>query len=277
MSATWVQQLRELHDASFSADHDWAAHMRSVNEDLGLEDRRELATPAPGLPPSWFVGDVECLQPGRWVLFVGLNQARSRHDEAWHSAQGYTAQTYWDYWRLLNRNAWYARYYSPRVRLAAAALDVEIPGTREQQQEFATTSIVFVEICPYSSERFQFADEDLLRLSEEDHGFRTAAELRRILIQHGRPAVVMVSGNQAVTMLERADGDHLTLGRARSYQSVSRAGKRLWHREGHYRRGASRIPVLAFPFLRTQSTHNSYAEIDQLGERARVLVRESRE
>ena len=272
-----MQRLRELHDESFSADHDWAAHLDSLNERLGLHGRRELATPAPGLPPSWFVGDVENLQPGRWVLFVGLNQARARDDEAWHAAQGYTPRTYWDYWRLLNSNSWYARYYSPRVRLAAAALDVESPDTREEQQEFATTSIVFVELCPYSSEQSQFADEELVRLSTQDHGFRIAAALRRVLIQHGRPAMVMVSGNQAVTVLERADGDHLTLGRARDYQSVSRPDKRLWHREGHYTVGASRVPVMGFPFLRTQSAHNSYEEIDQLGRRAGELVRESRE
>lgn len=276
MSIEWVQRLRALHDGSFAEDRDWSAHLQSLNESLSLEGRRELATPAPGLPPSWFVGDVDGLRPGRWVLFVGLNQARSRQDEAWHAAQAYTAQAYWDYWRLLNRNSWYARYYSPRVRLAAAALGGAIPGTREQQQEFATTNMVFVELCPYSSEQFQFADEDLLSLSVQDHGFRTAARIRRILIHYGRPAMVMVSGNQAITVLEQADRDHLVLGELRSYESVSKPQKRLWHREGSYVNEAYRIPVLAFPFLRTQSAHNSYDEIDQLGERARVLVRESR-
>ena len=277
MSATWVQQLRELHDESFSADHDWAAHMRSLNQGIGATGLRELATPAPGLPPSWFVGDVENLQPGRWVLFIGLNQARVPGDEPWHLAQRYTPQTSWDYWRLVNRKSetWNTGYYRPRARLVASALGVEVGGDRER--EFATGSIVFVEICPYSSERFQFAGEDLLRLSVQDHGFRTAAKLRRILVQHGRPAMVMVSGNQALTVLERADRDHLVLGERRSYQSVGRPEKALWHREGHYTSGLSRVPVLGFPFLRTQSTHNSYAEIDQLGDRARVLVRESRE
>lgn len=274
MNATWVEELRALHDQSF--EHNWVAHLRALNGDLGAVDRRELATPAPGLPPSWFVGDIEALEPGEWVLFVGLNQARSRDDEPWHAAQGYTAQTYWDYWRLLNTNSWYARYYSPRMRLAAAALGGGIPGTREEQQEFATANMVFVELCPYSSEQFQFADEDLLRLSATDHGFRTAARIRRILIQSGRPAMVMVSGRQAITVLERADRDHLVLEDPRRYQSVSQPDKRLWHREGSYATEAYRVPVLAFPFLRTQSTHNSYAEIDQIGDRARVLVRAGR-
>ena len=273
MTTARVQQLRDLHDQGFSAEHDWSAHLRSLNNSLGLVGPHELATPAPGLPPSWFVGDVESLQPGRWVLFVGLNQARSPQDEDWHLAQGYSAQTYWDYWRLLNNNSWYGRYYAPRVRLASAALGVEVP--REREQEFATMNMVFVELCPYSSRKFGLPDTELLRLSAEDHGFRIAAQMRRILIEEGRPAVVMVSGGNAVTVLERLEEEQLTLEERRSYQSVSRPEKRLWHREGYFSRGESRVPAIGFPFLRTQSTHNSYDEIDQLGARARVLVRDS--
>ena len=172
------------------------------------------------------------------MLFIGLNQARSLQDEPWHLAQRHTPQTYWDYWRWLNRRAWYAQYYSPRVRLAAAALGVEIPRERDQQQEFATTKMVFVELCPYSSKRYSFADADLLALSEEDHGFRTAAQVRRILIGQGRPALVMVSGGQALTVLEHHDQDQLRLGEPLTYQSVSRPDKRLWHREGHFISGA---------------------------------------
>ena len=246
-----------------------------MNQRLGLDGEGELATPAPSLPPSWFVGDVEGLQPGRWVLVVGLNQKRSPHDEDWHSAQGYTPQTYWDYWRLLNRNHWYARFYTPRVRIAAAALGLEIPSERVRQQEFATTSMVFIEVCPYSSGAFQFAEEDFVRLAAEDHGFRVAARIRRILIEEAHPALVLVSGNQAITVLEDIERAHLRLGEARSYRSVSRPGKRLWHREGHFTHGESRVPIIAAPFLRTQSTHNSYDEIDQLGDYALALVRES--
>lgn len=277
MRATWVQQLRELHDESFSADRDWAAHLRRLNESLGLRGRREFATPAPRLPPSWFVGDVEGLEPGNWVLCVGLNQRRSRHDEAWHTGQNYTPDAYWDYWRLLNRNAWYAHYYTPRVRIAAAALGVEIPPTRQQKQEFATTSMVFVELCPYSSEDFWFRDSDLLQLAAEDDGFRIAARIRRILIQRARPAFVLISGNQAVTGLEHGDREDLHLEEPVHYQSVRRSEMRLWHREGHFVVGTSRVPAIGCPALRTRSGHNFYDDVDQVGERARVLVRESRE
>ena len=42
MSAAWVQQLRALHDESFSVDHDWAAHLQALNERLGLEGSAQL-------------------------------------------------------------------------------------------------------------------------------------------------------------------------------------------------------------------------------------------
>ena len=230
MTTAWIRELRELHDQSFH--YDWVTHLQAVNQTLGLAGRRELATPAPGLPPSWFVGDVEALQPGRWVLSVGLNQKRSPQDEAWHEAQHYSPQTYWDYWRWLNTRAWYAHYYFPRVRVAATALDVEIPRGRAQQQEFATTEMAFVEICPYSSEDFRFKDPDLLQLSANDEGFRITAQIRRILIQEAHPAFVLVSGNQAITVLEHTDRSHIRLGAPRFYQSVSNPKRELWHREG---------------------------------------------
>ncbi|MXZ62295.1 MAG: hypothetical protein F4Y98_01465 [Chloroflexi bacterium] len=276
MSTEWVQQLRALHDASFAADRDWSAHLQAVNQRLGLTGRRQLATPAPTLPPSWFVGDVEALQPGRWVLFVGLNQKRSPDDEAWHEAQNHSPQTYWDYWRWLNRRAWYAHFYYPRVRIAAAALDVAIPGERAQQQEFATTEMVCVEICPYSSEEFGLRDPDLLELLASDEGFRIASGIRHTFIEEAQPAFVLVAGNQAITVIEHADRNHMALGEPEYYPSVTNPERRLWHREGHLIPGASRVPVIACPALRTQSAHNSYDEIDQIGERARVLVRESR-
>ena len=272
MSTTWVQRLRELHDRSF--DYDWTAHVQALNERLGLDGPRELATPAPGLPPSWFVGDVENLEPDRWVLFVGLNQKRSPDDEAWHLAQGYSEQKYWDYWRLLNRTSWYAHFYAPRVRIAAAALGLEIPRERERQQEIATTNAVFVEMCPYSSGSFGFEEAALQRLSEGDNGFRIVADVRRILVEEARPALVVVSGNQAVTVLEHADRDHLKLGGPVRYRSDHDAQKMLRHREGRFAYAESSVPVIGCPALRTRSAHNAYVEIDQLGDHARELVRD---
>ena len=191
MDRPWVEQLRELHDDAFLVD--WSANFEALNRDLDLTGPYELGVPAPGFPPSWFVGDVEALEPHRWVLVVSLNQAQ--HD----AGSGYTPQTFWDHWRWLNRNDWYPRFYRPRVRPAADALGVEI--SPEHEPEFATTRVVFVEMCPYSSRRFRFSGKDLIELTAKDCGFQIAARVRRILIDEASPALVMVSGVPAVEAL----------------------------------------------------------------------------
>ena len=265
MSKPWVRELRELHDQAFLVD--WSAHLRALNRNLGLAGSHELAVPAPGFPPSWFVGDVEALEPRRWVLVISLNQAQ--HD----AGDGYTSQTFWDHWRWLNREDWYPRFYRPFARLAAAALGVELPTEREP--DFTTTNVVFVEMCPFSSGQFDLSGEDLTRLTAEDRGFQIASRVRRILIHEASPAIVMVNGRPALDAMEHLEGGQLRLGERRVYQSVSRPDKRLWHREGHLTTSESSVPLIGFPFLRSRSTHNSYDEIDQLGERARVLVSRS--
>ena len=150
----WTAELRSLHDSSFAFD--WDSHVRALNERLQLSGTDEFGLPAPGLPPSWFVGDVEALRRP-WVLVVSLNQARREGDEDWHLAQRYTSQTYWDHWRWLNRDWWEPRFYRPLVRLASAALGTSTDA--EQEADFATTRMVFVELCPYSSRRFEFSSD----------------------------------------------------------------------------------------------------------------------
>ena len=156
MSKPWVEQLRELHDQAFSVD--WATHLGALNRSLALTGPHELTTPARKCPPSWFVGDVEALEPGRWVLVISLNQ--KRHD----AGQGFTPQTYWDHWRWLHRSHWYD-FYRPPVRLASTALGVEIRP--EQKPEFATTNVVFVEMCPYASRESPFSGKDLIELTKK--------------------------------------------------------------------------------------------------------------
>ena len=85
--------------------------------------------------------------------------------------------------------------------------------------------------------------------------------------------MVMVNGLPAIAALERSHGDHVELGEWRRYASRDRAGRTLRHREGHFVAGEPRVPLLAFPFLRSISAHNSYSEIDQLGAVAHDLIR----
>ena len=264
-SRPWIEQLKQLHNRAF--EFDWSSHLQNLNRDLGLAGPHELAVPAPGFPPSWFVGDVEAIEPHRWVLVISLNQAQ--HD----AGGGYTPQTFWDHWRWLNTDDWYPRFYRPFARLAAKALGLEV--SREQEPEFTTTSVVFIEFCPYSSGRFALSGEDLIRLNAQDRGFQTASLVRRTLIDEASPALVMVNGRAGLDAMEHIEAGRLKLGERHVYRSVSRPEKRLWHREGHLTAGDGSVPLIGFPFLRTRVTHNSYREIDQLGDRARALVSEN--
>ena len=264
MSKPWVQELRELHDQSFSVK--WADHLESLNRELGLTGPYELSIPARGCPPSWFVGDVEALEPGRWVLVIAPNQ--KEHD----AGRGFTPQTLWDHWRWLHRNGLYD-FYRGFVRLASRALGVRAP--REHESDFATTRMVFVEMCPYASNRSPFSGKDLIRLTERDRGFQTARRVRRTLIDEAGPALVLLNAVPVVEAVEHLDRDRLRLAERHYYQSVRKPTKSLWHREGQIITRGSSVPVLGFPFLRTRSAHNAYDEIDQLGDYARELVSRS--
>ena len=269
----WFRELRQLHDENFRED--WTSHVSALNRELGLTGPDAFGVPARGLSPPWFVGDVEAVPPRQWVLVISLNQARREEDEEWHLAQHYTEQTYWDHWRWLNKDDhWNPRFYRPFVRLAAQAMGVEMHP--EMEQEFATTRMVFAELCPYSSRRFGHSDADVHRLTAVDGGFRVAARIRHVLMEEGRPGLVMINGVPAIAAFERVHGDQMELAERRSYASVRRSGKKLWHREGHVDAAGGRVPLLAFPFLRTRQTHNSYSEIAQLAAMGREHVRRHR-
>lgn len=264
MSKPWVPELWELHNQAFAVN--WTAHLENLNSELGLTGAYELWTPARGYPPSWFVGDVEALEPGRWVLVISLNQKRH------NAGEGFTPKSYWDHWRFLHRKHWYKKFYRPRVRPAATALGMQI--TPEQEPEFATKRVIFIEMCPYPSDNSRFSGKDFVRLTEEDQGFQIAARVRGILIEQASPALVMINGVPAIEALEHLDGDRLTLDERCTYRSVTTPTKQLWHREGDLTTGDSSVPVIAFPF-RSPKAHYSYRDIDRLGERARVLVCEN--
>ena len=116
----------------------------------------------------------------------------------------------------------------------------------EMEQEFATTRMVFLELCPYSSRRFGLSDANIHRLTAVDRGFRVAARIRHVLMEEGRPGVVVVNGVPAIAAFECVHGDQMELAERRSYASVQRSGTQLWHREGHV--NAAGRPCRSWPF-----------------------------
>ena len=260
----WRQVIRDLHEESWGFD--WATHLAELNARLELAGPDAFGLP-PGLPPAWVVGDLDALAAGEWVLVVSLNQARREDDEGWHVAQQYTSQSYWDHWRFLNRDWWEPRFYRPLVRLAATALGLSVDP--DDEAAFATTRMIFVELCPYPSRQFALAGPTVEQLAVDDLGFRTAAIIRRLLMEEAAPGAVLVNGIAAVSEFERLHGGQVDLTELR-YPSVN-GTRSLRHWEGVHGSTHGAVPVVGFPFLRKPSTHNSYADIEELGGRVREL------
>jgi hypothetical protein len=263
----WLQTIRDLNEQHFSFD--WWAQAAALNERFQLKGGDALRTNAPGLPPMWFNGDIEAIQPGRWVLVVSLNHNYSDAEEdlRWYVDQRFDSHLWWDYMRTHNRDWWYSTFFGPLVRLAAGAIGEEV--TAGQESEFATTRIVFLELCPYSSHTFSLPWETIEELSRTDPGFGTEATIRKLLIEDAEPALVLVNGKSAIWDFERIHEAEL-MWTAQRYPSVDNASKPLWHKYGSYLTPSGRaVPAAGFPFLRKRATHNSYAEITQLAERIR--------
>jgi hypothetical protein len=262
--SNWKQRLRRIWDDADAVD--WEAHLRDLNARYGLSGRHSLAVAAPGMPPVWWNGDLDRLEPGRWVLVVSLNPSLARAGRYDRYA---TPEQWRELWRTHLTEHWRPSFFRPRVRLAAAALGETV--AREDESAFANGRMLFTELCPYASERFVLDARTVARLVAEDRGFRTAAEVTRILLDEAAPALVLVNGKRAVEDFEVLHRDRLRWERRR-YLSVDDPGKTLWHLEGTIRTPGGTVPVAGFPFLRSMAAHNSDAEVAQLGEQLRALV-----
>ena len=261
MQANWWGQLRCLHDDALRVD--WEAHLAALNDRYRLVGKHALHTTDVGLPPAWFNGDVEAIEPGQWVLVVSLNPGKP---PAGFYGNELRRDNAWDFWRRHNEGKWfYSRFFKPLAQLAAEALNEDLPKGKEPI--FATERMIFVELCPYASNQFALSDDVLTELAETDPGFRTAQRVRDVLIEQARPAFVLINGAAAVRDAELVGGERLrweTI-RYRSENGLYRGRpKRLWHNQGSYVTPSGVIPTVGFPFLRKPSTHNSDSEIATL-------------
>lgn len=263
----WYQEIREIHDQHF---HDpWQERADAINRRHALSRAHKLFTPAPGVPMPWFNGDIEAVEPGRWVLVISLNHyvnpaAREALDR--DTAAQFTPETYWDHWRTFNMDHWYRDFFGPLARVAATALGDEL--TREEEPAFATNRMIFVEICPYGSQQFSLSWQDVEELLATDVGFQRAADVNRLLIEQGRPALVMVNGLASINMIEHLYPDALRWREIR-YDSCDLPvegckPKRLRHYCGSLTLSHHAVPVVGFPFLCKPGTHNSKSEQAQL-------------
>ena len=269
-STGWQTDLRRLYDLALKAD--WESHLCALNARYALHGRDRLSTTDTNLPPAWFNGDLEAIEPGRWVLVVSLNPGKpapGAYGDALRRDNG------WDFWRRHNEGKWwYSQFFRPLVHVAARALGEEVP--RHEEPRFATERMVFVELCPYASRQFRLAPGIIEELSRRDPGFAIAQEFRRILIDRAHPAMVLVNGVPAMQDVELLDSGRLQWHEARY---LSRGGrfrgtpKQLWHKQGFYAVPERSVPAIGFPFLRKAATHNSNAELQQLAEAIHAFLR----
>ena len=260
--AAWSDRLRQIFDESFQVD--WESHLASLNESLGLGPESRFAVSIPGLPPFWFNGDVEGLVDAPWTLVVSLNhQVGTYRDPP-------TEESYWEFCRLHNQKHWYPRFFRPLVRVAATCLGETVAA--DEEPEFASRRMVFVELCPYASQGFSLPTPVVEELARSETGFQTAAQITAILIDEARPHLLLVNGASALANFHALYGPRLAEWDKRAYASAS-SGRKLWHEQGILRGPAGDLPVIGFPFLKKPRTHNSNVEIDQLGTAGREFVR----
>lgn len=275
----WYQEIRDIHDRHF---HDpWQERVDVINQRYRLSRQHMLFTPDPDGPFPWFNGDIEAVEPERWILVISLNHfvnpdAREAYDRS--TSARYTPETYWDHRRTFNTQSWYRHFFGPLARVGAAALGEQL--TREQEPTFATNRMIFVEMCPYGSQKFSLSWQTVEELLVTDLGFRLASDVNRLLIERGRPALVMVNGLRAIDMFEHVYADALTWRQVRyascDLRKESGMPKRLMHYCGSLELGHYVVPVVGFPFLRTPATHNSNSEVALLARYVRQCVEDQR-
>jgi hypothetical protein len=261
----WMDDVYHMLEDVFHFS--WNAHLHALNEHLRLRPEHRFSTHGPSEPPTFFNGDIEALQPGRWILVVSLNPHQVKQPVDRHFA---TFAEYWNFWRTYNCKTWYPGFYRPLTRVAAGAMRIEL--SLEDERTFATTQMLFLELCPYASPRFDLAPERVKELVAGDPGFRIARRILQLAAGEGHPALILVNGNAAVESLSAVEGGRIEWSKDARYPSESKQGKRLHHREGSYETALGSVPVAGFPFLHTRQGHNSYVEIAQLASHLHALI-----
>lgn len=271
----WYQEIRDIHNRHV---HDtWQGRIDAINQRYALSGAHKLFTPDPDAPMPWFNGNIEAVEPGNWVLVISLNHyvnPDSLSTSGFDTTGSHTAETYLDHRLTFNTESWYGKFFGPLAQVAAAALGEQL--TREQEPLFATNRMIFVEICPYGSQKFSLSWQTVEELLEKDLGFRRAAEVNRLLVEQGRPALVIVNGARSIDMFAHLYADVLTW-RQYCYNSCDlpknrRKRKQLRHFCGSLDLGHNVVPVVGFPFLKTPHTHNSNAELALLANHVRQCV-----
>ena len=115
---------------------------------------------------------------------------------------------------------------------------------------FASRRMVFVELCPYASQRFNLPSLRVEELARSETGFQTAAEITAILLKEARPHLLLVNGASALANFHALYGPYLAVWESRAYASASSGRKTMalprhppWVRQ---RPANRRLSILAY-------------------------------
>ncbi len=248
----------------------WQSHLQQLNADLRRNGEYRLCTPKPDLWPAWFNGNIEKIEPGRWILFVSLNPQLPGPEM---DGLARTSDAWWKFWLTHNRDHWNSTFFPRPTRVASMALGEELSDA--ELRTFATDRMIYVEVCPYASSSFDLSHDEMTWLAREDIGFLIGHQILGLLLE-GAPAAILVNGKAAFEFFDDAWHDRLRCSEWLRYPSVEKPKKNLRHREGCLAANTKDVPVFEFPFLGKQMTHNSGPEVRQLGEFIRSALLENR-
>jgi hypothetical protein len=269
----WWQPLRYLNDRYFYGQEpgiSWRSHLSQLNADYGLQEPHSLTTlPNPDLPPAWFIGDVTRVVPGSWILIISLNPDPDPNVDhyltsAWDPASFWHFQTTW----FQQPKWWNSAFHGPLARLAMTALT---QTDEMDEKSFAQTHLVFAELCPYASRGFALPWYKVIELCSDDIGCRVGEDIVDLMVRKGQPRAIFVNGNPSIWNFKAMHRRALTW-RDSIYESDSKPGKYIRHKQGLLDIDAEKVPVIGFPFYRRPATHNSQLEQDQLGRHIKTFL-----
>jgi len=267
MDKPWVEPIREIFRKA--AGFDWDPHLEAVSDAFGLRDKERFKTTFVRTAPILFQGMLEALEPGDWTLVVSLNHQLMNEED-----RQKPPPDFWSYCQTgVGTPRLYVRFFRPLIRIASTIGDEPVEPS---ETDYARRKMVFAELCPYASQTFRLDRAQFSEFARTDPGCKWQAEVVRILISQAQPRVILLNGNQTIDDFEAVYGPELAGEQEGGnwtgdrYESTHRPGKNLWHLYAGLKTTWGVCPVVAFPFLRTMSSHNATSEIEQLAIRARA-------
>lgn len=199
--------------------------------------------------PAWINGNPRRMESDQWVLVVSLNPHIDTRDNKLESKVDYKSGEWQSFWESFNetREHWKGQFFPRLGQLASTCLGLELD--REQAKTFVYDRMLFVEFCPYASSGFPIIKwNDWKSLAEEDKGINISRQIRQLLFDSGKPALVLCNGQYAAYDVKDQQLDTNTMNiRTIRYKSPSGRSQLTTLYSGMYAPNQSQsFPVIGF-------------------------------